>query len=69
MKGKMRVPIHRVFPLTELLSAVQEAASEKRNGKVLLDLRGVNADLSTDQCCLRRCGAGASDNSGSTKRG
>ena len=39
MKGKMRVPVHRVFPLTELLSAVQEAASEKRNGKVLLDLR------------------------------
>jgi mitochondrial enoyl-[acyl-carrier protein] reductase / trans-2-enoyl-CoA reductase len=39
MRGKMRMPVHRVFPLTELLSAVQEAASEKRNGKVLLDLR------------------------------
>ena len=39
MRGKMRVPIHRVFPLSELLSAVQEAAIEKRNGKVLLDLR------------------------------
>jgi len=39
MKGKLRVAIHRVFPLSELLSAVREAASEKRNGKVLLDLR------------------------------
>ena len=39
MRGKLRVPIHRVFPLPDLLSAVQEAASEKRNGKVLLDLR------------------------------
>jgi mitochondrial enoyl-[acyl-carrier protein] reductase / trans-2-enoyl-CoA reductase len=39
VRGKLRVPIHRVFPLSELLSAVQEAASEKRNGKVLLDLR------------------------------
>ena len=40
VRGKLRVPIHRVFPLSELLFAVQEAASEKRNGKVLLDLRG-----------------------------
>ena len=39
VRGKLRVPIHRVFPLPDLLSAVQEAASEKRNGKVLLDLR------------------------------
>ncbi|HEY6675602.1 MAG TPA: zinc-binding dehydrogenase, partial [Terrimicrobium sp.] len=39
IRGKLRVPIHRVFPLPDLLSAVQEAASEKRNGKVLLDLR------------------------------
>jgi trans-2-enoyl-CoA reductase len=39
MRGKLRVPIHRVFPLRDLLSAVEEAASEKRNGKVLLDLR------------------------------
>jgi mitochondrial enoyl-[acyl-carrier protein] reductase / trans-2-enoyl-CoA reductase len=39
IRGKLRVPIHRVFPLADLLSAVQEAASEKRNGKVLLDLR------------------------------
>ena len=39
MRGRLRVPIHRVFPLPDLLSAVQEAASEKRNGKVLLDLR------------------------------
>jgi mitochondrial enoyl-[acyl-carrier protein] reductase / trans-2-enoyl-CoA reductase len=38
IKGKLRVPIHRVFPLSELLAAVQEAASERRNGKVLLDL-------------------------------
>jgi mitochondrial enoyl-[acyl-carrier protein] reductase / trans-2-enoyl-CoA reductase len=39
VRGKLRVPIHRVFPLRELLSAIQEAASEKRSGKVLLDLR------------------------------
>ena len=39
VRGKLRLPIHRVFPLRELLSALEEAASEKRNGKVLLDLR------------------------------
>ncbi len=39
IQGKLRVPIHRVYPLAELLAAVQEAASEKRSGKVLLDLR------------------------------
>ena len=37
--GELRVPIHRVFPLAELWAAVQEAATENRNGKVLLDLR------------------------------
>jgi mitochondrial enoyl-[acyl-carrier protein] reductase / trans-2-enoyl-CoA reductase len=39
IKGKLRVPIHRIFPLSELVAAVEEAASERRNGKVLLDLR------------------------------
>ena len=39
MKGNLRVAIQRDFPLSELLSAVKEAATEKRNGKVLLDLR------------------------------
>jgi mitochondrial enoyl-[acyl-carrier protein] reductase / trans-2-enoyl-CoA reductase len=39
MEGKLRIPIHRVFPLSELLAAVDEARSESRNGKVLLDLR------------------------------
>jgi NADPH:quinone reductase-like Zn-dependent oxidoreductase len=39
IEGKLRVPVHRVFPLTELLAAVEEAASESRNGKVVLDLR------------------------------
>jgi len=39
MQGKLRIPVHRVFPLTALLAAVEEASSENRNGKVLLDLR------------------------------
>jgi mitochondrial enoyl-[acyl-carrier protein] reductase / trans-2-enoyl-CoA reductase len=39
LRGKLRVPIHRVFALRDLLPAIQEAASERRNGKVLLDLR------------------------------
>lgn len=39
IEGKLRMPVHRVFPLTELLAAVEEAASESRNGKVVLDLR------------------------------
>ena len=39
IEGKLRMPVHRVFPLTELLAAVEEAATESRNGKVVLDLR------------------------------
>jgi trans-2-enoyl-CoA reductase len=39
MEGKLRIPIHRVFPLTELLAAVEEAGGEGRDGKVVLDLR------------------------------
>lgn len=38
-EGKLRIPIHQVFPLTDLLKAVEEAAAENRNGKVVLDLR------------------------------
>ncbi len=39
MEGRLRIPIHRVFPLTELLAAVEEAGGEGRHGKVVLDLR------------------------------
>jgi trans-2-enoyl-CoA reductase len=39
MESKLRIPIHRVFPLSELLAAVEEARGESRSGKVLLDLR------------------------------
>jgi NADPH:quinone reductase-like Zn-dependent oxidoreductase len=39
IKGKLRMPVHRVFPLAELQAAVEEASHEKRNGKVVLDLR------------------------------
>lgn len=39
MEGKLRIPIHRVFPLADLLAAVEEAGGERRNGKVVLDLR------------------------------
>jgi trans-2-enoyl-CoA reductase len=35
----LQIPVHRVFPLGELLAAVEEAAREGRDGKVLLDLR------------------------------
>ncbi len=37
--GSLRQPVHRVFPLSELLAAVEEAGRESRSGKVLLDLR------------------------------
>jgi mitochondrial enoyl-[acyl-carrier protein] reductase / trans-2-enoyl-CoA reductase len=39
VEGKLRIPIHRIFPLSQLLAAVAEAGAEKRNGKVVLDLR------------------------------
>lgn len=36
--GSLSVPIHRTFPLEEIHAALREAASERRGGKVLLDL-------------------------------
>lgn len=36
--GLLRMPVHRVFPLDEVHAALDEAAGERRNGKVLLDL-------------------------------
>ena len=36
--GVLKTPVHRVFPLTQALEAVQEAALAGRTGKVLLDL-------------------------------
>jgi mitochondrial enoyl-[acyl-carrier protein] reductase / trans-2-enoyl-CoA reductase len=39
LQGKLQIPVHRVFPLGDLLAAVEEAAREGRDGKVLLDLR------------------------------
>jgi trans-2-enoyl-CoA reductase len=39
LKGTLRIPVHRVYPLTELPAALEEAGRERRDGKVLLDLR------------------------------
>ena len=39
LEGKLRLPVHRVYPLPQLLAAVEEAARESRSGKVLIDLR------------------------------
>jgi mitochondrial enoyl-[acyl-carrier protein] reductase / trans-2-enoyl-CoA reductase len=39
LQGKLRIPIHRVYPLRELPAAIEEAGRERRDGKVLLDLR------------------------------
>ncbi|CAN5398945.1 zinc-dependent alcohol dehydrogenase family protein [soil metagenome] len=39
VEGRLYTPVHRTFPLTDLLAAVEEAAQEKRSGKILLDLR------------------------------
>lgn len=39
IQGRLHMPVHRTFPLSELLAAVEEAGKEKRAGKVLLDLR------------------------------
>jgi trans-2-enoyl-CoA reductase len=39
LQGKLRIPVHRVYPLTELAAAVEEAGRQRRDGKVLLDLR------------------------------
>lgn len=39
VSGRLQMPVHRVFPLSEVGAAVAEAAGEKRAGKVLLDLR------------------------------
>jgi len=38
--GDLKMPVHRVYPLTELGAAVKEAGRENRTGKVMLDLRG-----------------------------
>ncbi|MGH8046162.1 MAG: MDR family NADPH-dependent oxidoreductase [Chthoniobacterales bacterium] len=37
-EGSLHMPIHRVFPLDEIHAALDEATSERRGGKVLLDL-------------------------------
>ncbi|MGA7880278.1 MAG: zinc-binding dehydrogenase [Terrimicrobiaceae bacterium] len=39
LEGKLRLPVHRVYPLPQLLAALEEAAREGRSGKVLIDLR------------------------------
>ena len=38
LEGKLTMPVHRTYPLTEVHLAVDEAARESRAGKVLLDL-------------------------------
>ncbi len=37
--GNLKMPVHRVFGLSEVQAAVEEAGREQRSGKVLLDLR------------------------------
>lgn len=39
MDGALRIPVHKVYPLSDLAAAVEEAGREARSGKVLLDLR------------------------------
>lgn len=39
LKGQLKMPIQRVYPLADLAAAVAEAGQESRSGKVLLDLR------------------------------
>lgn len=36
--GRLRMPVHRVFPLDDLPRALEAAAAESRSGKVLLSL-------------------------------
>ncbi len=40
LNGGMHMAVHRVFGLSEVHAAVEEAGREQRSGKVLLDLRG-----------------------------
>lgn len=39
ISGRLHMPVHRVFPLAELVAAVAEAGAEARSGKVLIDFR------------------------------
>lgn len=38
VKGGLKTPVHRIFPLTQVVDAVREASLPGRSGKVLLDL-------------------------------
>lgn len=38
LSGKLRLPVQQVFPLSEVATALEQAALDKRSGKVLLDL-------------------------------
>ena len=40
VKGGLKTPVHRIFPLTQVVEAVKEASLPGRSGKVLLDLAG-----------------------------
>ncbi len=37
--GGLHIPVHKVYPLSDLAAAVEEAGRAARSGKVLLDLR------------------------------
>jgi len=37
-RGILHTPVHRIFPMGEIQSALAEAAREKRSGKVLLEM-------------------------------
>jgi trans-2-enoyl-CoA reductase len=39
LSGRLHLPVHRVFGLSAIHAALEEAGGEKRSGKVLLDLR------------------------------
>jgi trans-2-enoyl-CoA reductase len=38
-RGILHTPIHRIFPISEIQSALAEAYRDKRGGKVLIDLQ------------------------------
>jgi trans-2-enoyl-CoA reductase len=37
-RGVLHTPVHRVFPMSQIAGAINEAGREKRGGKVLIDL-------------------------------
>jgi len=44
--GQLNTPVHKVFPLANVVEAVAEAGRDQRNGKVILDLASANLPAS-----------------------